>query len=335
MGVFMQIFSTLPFQVVLLIVGFVLLIKGADWFVEGSSSIAKRLMVPTIIIGMTIVAMGTSLPEAAVSVRASFAGNNELAVSNVTGSNLFNLLVVIGLCAVLKNVPIKRDTIKKDIPFSIGITVIMLALGIWGMILGHADGLIFIAIFVFYLLRMITTAMNKRRSEETDGALKEKREGASLQAALVETKPVWQSAILIGIGIVGIILGGTWVVNGASSIATAFDLSQNLIGLTIVAIGTSLPELVTSMVAAKKGEVDLAMGNAIGSNIFNILFVLGIAASISPVAFNTENIVDICILIVVSIIVWLFARSGKKINRTEGILMLVIYAAYMVYICLR
>ena len=279
--------------------------------------------------------MGTSLPEAAVSVRASFAGNNELAVSNVTGSNLFNLLVVIGLCAVLKNVPIKRDTIKKDIPFSIGITVIMLALGIWGMILGHADGLIFIAIFVFYLLRMITTAMNKRRSEETDGALKEKREGASLQAALVETKPVWQSAILIGIGIVGIILGGTWVVNGASAIATAFGLSQNLIGLTIVAIGTSLPELVTSMVAAKKGEVDLAMGNAIGSNIFNILFVLGIAASISPVAFNTENIVDICILIVVSIIVWLFARSGKKINRTEGILMLVIYAAYMVYICLR
>ncbi len=330
----MQIFSTLPFQIVLLLVGFVLLIKGADWFVEGSSSIAKRLMVPTIIIGMTIVAMGTSLPEAAVSVRASFAGNNELAVSNVTGSNLFNLLVVIGLCAILNNVPIKRDTEKKDIPFSIGITVIMLVLGIVGMALGHVDGLIFIAIFIFYLLRMITTAMNKR-SEETDGALKEKREGASLQAALVAPKPVWQSVLLIGIGIVGIILGGTWVVNGASAIALAFGLSQNLVGLTIVAIGTSLPELVTSMVAAKKGEVDLAMGNAIGSNIFNILFVLGIAASISPVGFDTENIIDISILIGVSLIVWVFAKTGKKIGRKEGLLMIAIYAAYMVYICLR
>lgn len=330
----MEVLHSLPFQIILLVAGFVFLIKGADFFVDGSSSIAKRLMVPTIIIGMTIVAMGTSLPEAAVSVRASFAGNNELAVSNVTGSNLFNLLVVIGICAVLKDVPIKQDTQKKDIPFSAIITIIMLGLGIVGMSLGHADGLIFIAIFVFYLLRMIVTAMNKR-SEETDGTLKEMREEASLQAALVEPKPIWKSVVLIGVGIVGIILGGTWVVNGASAIALAFGLSQNLVGLTIVAIGTSLPELVTSVVAAKKGEVDLAMGNAIGSNIFNILFVLGIAASISPVDFNIENVVDISILIIVSILVWFFARSDKKISRKEGSIMIIIYAVYVVYICLR
>ena len=330
----MTFINSLPFQIILLVVGFVFLIKGADLFVDGSSSIAKRLRVPSIIIGMTIVAMGTSLPEAAVSVRASFAGNNELAVSNVTGSNLFNLLIVIGICACLNKVPIKRDTEKKDIPFSIGITVIMLVLGIIGMSLGHADGLIFIAIFVFYLLRMIVTAMNKR-SEDTDGTLKEMREEANLQAALVQPKPIWQSAVLIGIGVVGIILGGTWVVNGASAVAAAFGLSQNLIGLTIVSIGTSLPELVTSVVAAKKGEVDLAMGNAIGSNVFNVLFVLGIATTISAVDVNLENVIDLIVLIGVSLLVWVFARTEKKIDRREGIIMVAIYAAYMVYICLR
>lgn len=316
---------------VLLIVGFILLIKGADFFVEGSSGVAKKLKVPALIIGMTIVAMGTSLPECAVSVAASLAGNNELAVSNVVGSNIFNLVVVCGACAVFCPLAVKENILKKEFPFSILVAGLLLLLGYIGMIVGRADGIILLVIFVAFLLWMIFSALKARKQEKTA----ELEAEAAAEEADIKEIPVWLCIIYIVGGAVAIAYGGNLVVESASAIATAFGLSQNLIGLTIVAMGTSLPELVTSIVAARKDEVDMALGNVIGSNIFNILFVLGIAATISPVAFIMENVIDIVILIAMSILVLGFAWSKKKIGRWEGVFMLLVYAGYMVYICMR
>ena len=306
---------------IILVIGFFLLIKGADFFVEGSSSVAKLLRVPSIIIGLTIVAMGTSLPECAVSVTASLSGNNALAVSNVIGSNIFNLLVVCGFCALFTPLAVQKDTIKRDIPFSLICTFVMLILGWIGMSLGHLDGVIFLVIFAGFIIMMVRSALNAR-SEAQDGDE-------------IEVLPVWKCIVFIIVGAIGIALGGDAVVDGASVIAAEFGLSQTLIGLTIVALGTSLPELVTSIVAARKNEVDMALGNVIGSNIFNILFVLGIAAAISPIQFIRENIIDIILLIFMSLEVWFFAQSKKKLARGEGIVMLLVYAVYMVYICKR
>lgn len=316
---------------VLLIVGFILLIKGADFFVEGSSGVAKKLKVPALIIGMTIVAMGTSLPECAVSVAASLAGNNELAVSNVVGSNIFNLVVVCGACAVFCPLAVKENILKKEFPFSILVAGLLLLLGYIGMIVGRADGIILLVIFVAFLLWMIFSALKARKQEKTA----ELEAEAAAEEADIKEIPVWLCIIYIAGGALAIAYGGNLVVESASAIATAFGLSQNLIGLTIVAMGTSLPELVTSIVAARKDEVDMALGNVIGSNIFNILFVLGIAATISPVAFIMENVIDIVILIAMSILVLGFAWSKKKIGRWEGVFMLLVYAGYMVYICMR
>ena len=306
---------------IILVIGFFLLIKGADFFVEGSSSVAKLLRVPSIIIGLTIVAMGTSLPECAVSVTASLSGNNALAVSNVIGSNIFNLLVVCGFCALFTPLAVQKDTIKRDIPFSLICTFVMLILGWIGMSLGHLDGVIFLVIFAGFIIMMVRSALNAR-SEAQDGDE-------------IEVLPVWKCIVFIIGCAIAIKYGGDFVVDGASFIASAMGLSQNLIGLTIVALGTSLPELVTSIVAAKKDEVDMAVGNVIGSNVFNILFVLGIAATISPVAFIFENVIDIIVLIAVTLIIWFFAWSKNEINRKEGVAMLALYVIYMVYIIVR
>ena len=310
--------------VVILVIGFVLLIKGADFFVEGSSSVAKRLRVPSIIIGLTIVAMGTSLPECAVSVTASLAGSNALAVSNVVGSNIFNLMVVCGACALFAPLTIQKNTLKKEFPLSIICALLLLGLGFVGMVLGRIDGIIFLAIFICYILWMIKTALKARAEGANSGEEEE-----------IKLLPVWRCILYIVGGMVAIKFGGDFVVDGAVVIAGGFGLSQNLIGLTIVAMGTSLPELVTSIVAARKNEVDMALGNVIGSNIFNILFVLGIAATISPVAFIMENVIDIVILIAMSLVVWIMAWTKQKINRKEGIVMLAMYAVYLVYICIR
>ena len=293
----------------LLVAGFVLLIKGADFFVDGSSSVAKRLKVPSMIIGLTIVAMGTSLPECAVSVTASLSNNNALAVSNVVGSNIFNLMVVCGVCTLFVPLAVSVDTLKKEFPFSIICAVLLVIFGKFGMILGRADGIIFLVLFAAYLGWMIKSALSARNS-----ALSKEAEEADEQIKIL---PVWQCIIYIIGGAVAIKFGGDFVVNGASTIASS---------LTIVALGTSLPELVTSIVAAKKDEVDMALGNVIGSNIFNILLVLGVAGAISPVTFISENIIDIIILIIMSVVVWVFAWSKK---------MLVSYAIYLVYICMR
>ena len=315
--------SGMLMAVVMLVGGFVLLIKGADYFVEGSSSVAKRLRVPSIIIGLTIVAMGTSLPECAVSLTASMSGQNALAVSNVVGSNIFNLMVVCGFCAVFSSLPIEKDTLKKEFPFSIGCGVLLLVLGYIGMEVGHLDGVILLVLFVGYIVYMVRSALKARAA------------GKDVEEEEYEIIPVWKSIVFIVGGIIAIKFGGDFVVDGAVVIAKSFGLSENLIGLTIVACGTSLPELVTSVVAARKNEVDMALGNVIGSNVFNVLFVLGIAASISPIAFIMENVIDIVILTVMSLLVWGLGWTKQKIDRKEGILMLVIYAVYLVYICVR
>lgn len=325
-----------PFALVVLflVIGFVLLIKGADFFVEGSSSVAKRLHVPSIIIGLTIVAMGTSLPETAVSVSASITGNNELAVSNVVGSNIFNLMVVIGVCAMIATVNVAKETIKRDIPLSLICAGLLLLLGIVGlgdkssMTLGHLDGVIFIAAFagyIFYMVKIALKASKEGRKVEV--------EGGSDEEIKVRSVPI--SILFIIGGAAAIAIGGDMTVDAASRIASDLGMSQTLIGLTIVSIGTSLPELVTSIVAARKNEVDMALGNAIGSNVFNILMVLGIASAISPISIIKENIIDLCVLIVFTICVWIFAGTKKKIGRLEGFVMVALYAAYAVYIIIR
>ena len=316
----------------ILVIGFVLLIKGADYFVEGSSSVARRLKVPSLIIGMTIVAMGTSLPECAVSVTASLTGNNTLAVSNVVGSNIFNLMVVCGVCALFAPLTIKKDTLQKEFPLSIICAILLMFLGYFGMTLGHVEGVILLIIFVGYLLWMIQAARTARKKHMKERLMTEEEEFTEDD---IDILPIWKCLVFIVGGMIAIKYGGDFVVDGASVIAARLGLSQTLIGLTIVATGTSLPELVTSIVAARKNEVDMALGNVIGSNIFNILFVLGIAASISPVAFLLENIIDIIILVIMSLIVMVFAWTSQTIKRNEGIFMLVVYAAYLVYICIR
>ena len=331
-----KIINNAPFALVLvfLVIGFVLLIKGADFFVEGSSSVAKRLHVPSIIIGLTIVAMGTSLPETAVSVSASLAGNNELAVSNVVGSNIFNLMVVIGVCAILATVNVARETIRRDIPLSLICAGLLMLLGIvgfgdkTGMTLGHLDGVIFIVLFACYIIYMVRTAMKASKEGK-----KVEIEGGSDEEIKLVSVPM--SILFIIGGAIAIAVGGDVTVDAASRIASDLGMSQTLIGLTIVSIGTSLPELVTSIVAARKNEVDMALGNAIGSNIFNILMVLGIASAISPISIITENIIDLCVLIVFTICAWIFAGTKKKIGRAEGLCMVALYAAYAVYIIVR
>ena len=325
-----------PFALVLvfLIIGFVLLIKGADFFVEGSSSVAKRLHVPSIIIGLTIVAMGTSLPETAVSVSAALTGNNELAVSNVVGSNIFNLMVVIGVCAMIATVNVAKETIKRDIPFSLVCAGLLLLLGIAGfgdkagMILGHLDGVIFLGAFAGYIFYMIKIALKASKEGK-----KIEIEGGSDEEIKLISVPL--SILFILGGAVAIAIGGDVTVDAASRIAGDLGMSQTLIGLTIVSIGTSLPELVTSIVAARKDEVDMALGNAIGSNIFNILMVLGIASAIRPVSIITENIIDLCVLIAFTVCVWIFAGTRKKIGKIEGFCMVALYAAYAAYIIIR
>jgi len=319
---------------VLLVVGFVLLIKGADYFVEGSSSVAKQFNVPAVIIGLTIVAMGTSLPETSVSVTASMVGNNALAISNAVGSNIFNLMMVIGVCAIMTPVPVGRDTIVRDIPFSGFCALLLMGLGILGfadangMTLGHLDGVILLVFFTVFIVSLIRRTIKAiKAGEEVDV------EGGSDED--IEVLPIWKSIIFIVGGAAAIAIGGDLTVNTASRIAITFGMSQTLVGLTIVSIGTSLPELVTSVVAARKNQIGMALGNAIGSNVFNFLMVLGIASAISPITFITENIIDITVLLIFTLAVWALSAKKKILTRTSGVVMVLLYAVYAVYICIR
>ncbi len=332
-----NIINGLPIAAVILLlaVGFAFLVKGADFFVEGSSGIAKKLKVPPIIIGLTIVAMGTSLPETAVSVTASLVQNNELAVSNVVGSNIFNLMFVIGVCSILTPIMVQKATVVRDIPLSLGCALFLLVLGIsglgdkTGMTLGHADGVIFLIVFAGYIFTMVRSAMKARAAGQ-----KVEIEGVE-ECDNMKELSYGKSILFLIVGAAAIAFGGDLTVDTASRIAIELGMSQTLVGLTIVSIGTSLPELVTSVVAARKNEVDMAVGNAVGSNIFNILMVLGISSAISPVALIRENIIDIVLLMVFSVMVWIFAGTRKKIERKEGIIMVVVYLIYCAYIIAR
>ena len=332
-----NIINGLPIAAVILLlaVGFAFLVKGADFFVEGSSSIAKKLKVPPIIIGLTIVAMGTSLPETAVSVTASLVQNNELAVSNVVGSNIFNLMFVIGVCSILTPIMVQKATVVRDIPLSLGCALFLLVLGVSGlgdkagMTLGHADGVIFLIVFAGYIFTMVRSAMKARAAGQ-----KVEIEGVE-ECDNMKELSYGKSILFLIVGAAAIAFGGDLTVDTASRIAIELGMSQTLVGLTIVSIGTSLPELVTSVVAARKNEVDMAVGNAVGSNIFNILMVLGISSAISPVALIRENIIDIVLLMVFSVMVWIFAGTRKKIERKEGSIMVVVYLVYCAYIIAR
>lgn len=317
--------------VFVLIIGFILLIKGADFFVEGASSVAKMLKVSSLIIGMTIVAMGTSLPETSVSIAASMNNQNTLAVSNVVGSNIFNLMVVLGVCAVITELKVSKDVLKRDYPFSVLCAILLLVAGVIGMTLGRMDGIIFLVIFAVFIFYLIKSALDARKS----GEISEKEREMNEEMEEMEDLPVWKCILYIIGGAIAIKYGGDWVVDSASVIATSFGISATLVGLTICSVGTSLPELVTSIVAARKNELDMAVGNVVGSNVFNILMVLGIAATVSPIAFLTENIIDIVVLLVFSLITWVLCVTQKKLSKKEGILMLVLYTIYLVYICIR
>ncbi|HRR75973.1 MAG TPA: calcium/sodium antiporter [Ruminococcus sp.] len=303
----------------LLITGFVLLIKGADFFVDGSSAVAKKFKVSPLIIGMTIVAMGTSLPETSVSVSASLAGKNDLSISNVVGSNIFNLMIVAGVCAVFNRLPVSGIALKRDFPVSVAAALVLIG---FGGLLGEVPrygGLILLLLFAGFLWLMIHSALKAR--EEADEEYKDIAN--------------WKCALFILGGIAAIAAGGKMVVEGVSDIARNFGMSDNLIGMTIVALGTSLPELVTSIVAARKKETDMALGNVIGSNIFNILFVLGIAATISPMGFTLENTIDTAFLIAVSLMVMTFCIPKKQLERWHGIAMILLYSGYTAYLFVR
>ena len=323
-----QFISSAPMIVVigLLLVGFALLVKGADFFVEGSSSVAKKFKVPSIIIGLTIVAMGTSLPETAVSVSASIANNNAMAISNVIGSNIFNMMVVIGICAMLTVVPVEKETLKRDFPFSVICAVLLMVFGILGgMSVGRLDGAIFLVLFAGFIIFLVREALKAAKAGKEVHSEADEIKMVSMPLAVV---------YIIG-GAIAIAVGGDLTVDTASRIAETLGMSQTLIGLTIVSIGTSLPELVTSVVAARKNEIGMALGNAIGSNVFNILMVVGIASVISPIEMITNNIVDTIVLIVFSLIVWVMAWTKSKLDKKEGFLMVLMYVIYAVCIVLR
>ena len=311
-----------------LLVGFFLLIKGADLFVDGTSSIAKLLKVPSIIIGLTIVAMGTSAPEMAVSVGAAIKGQNDIVISNVLGSNIFNLLVVAGGCAVIKGLPVSIDLRKRDFPFSIGIAALLLFFCLNSLIIGgkgftinRTEGIILFAGLMAYLGFLVYSAVKGRTGLPGDEEIK--------------TMSPLKSVFYTALGIAGIVVGGDLVVDSARDIAAAFGLSQTIIGLTILAVGTSLPELVTSLVATRKGENDLAMGNVIGSNIFNILGVLGLSAAVSPVKVSGFSVIDLSLFIGFCLIIYLVTYFRNKIERLPGILMVLTYLGYMTYAVMR
>ena len=307
-------------NILLLIAGFALLIKGADFFVDGASGIADKFGIPQIIIGLTIVALGTSAPEAAVSITAAFNQNTGVAIGNVIGSNILNILIILGVTSCIIPLTVQKNTLRYEIPFVIFITVLLVVMG--GLLgeLGLIAGIILLAAFAVFFVYLIRTSKNGGGEEESEEPKKK--------------KPVWLLILMTLLGLVGIVLGSNFTVDGATVIAKTFGMSDRLIGLTIVALGTSLPELVTSIVAGKKGNSDIAVGNVVGSNIFNILFVLGLTAVICPIPYEPKFIIDGIIAIAAAILLLLciIFDKEKKIRRWGGITMLVCYAGYFVYL---
>ena len=305
-------------QLLLLVVGFVLLMKGADWFVEGASKIADRFGIPQLVIGLTIVAMGTSLPEAAVSIASALKGSAGITIGNVVGSNIMNVLVILGLTAVICAIPVKKSTVRYEIPFTIAITVLLAVLGLVDNKISRAEGGILWAFMILYLLYLLKMAKSGEAQEETS----EEAEKQSLIRLL----------LMVVVGAAMIVFGSDLTVDAATELAIVFGVDDRIIGLTIVAFGTSLPELVTSVTAALKGKTDIAVGNIVGSNVFNILFVVGTSALITPVAYNKGFLVDRVAAIAAVVLLLLCVLRKKTLGRLGGALMLAGYAAYFVYL---
>lgn len=306
-------------QFVLLVVGFVMLIKGADWFVEGASKVADRFGIPQIVIGLTIVAMGTSLPEAAVSISAATKGSADITVGNVLGSNSLNVLVILGLTSVIRAIAVKKNTMRYEMPFTIAITVMLATMGLLDNQVGRLEGVILWGCMFLYLAYLVW--VSKSDKDAIEEAAKADEKESMLKMFLM---------ILIGAGM--IVFGSDITVDAATAIATGFGMSQRLVGLTIVAFGTSLPELVTSCTAAVKGKADIAVGNIVGSNIFNVLFVVGTTALITPVPYSTNFLVDSIVAVGAVVLLLICVIPKKQLGRVGGILMLLGYAGYFVYL---
>ncbi|TXC89339.1 calcium/sodium antiporter [Metabacillus litoralis] len=315
---------------ILLLVGLALLIKGADYFVEGASSIARSLNVSPLLIGLTIVAFGTSSPEATVSIIAALEGNAGVALGNVVGSNIFNITLVVGITALLNPLKVESETIRKEIPYTLLASTVLLVLisditlqSLNANFITRSDGfilLLFFAIFLYYIFEVARHSRDKVKEENEDFPK--------------SSSKVKNILFTIG-GLAAIIFGGDIVVDNATTIAFSFGMSETLVGLTIVAIGTSLPELITSITAAIKKESEIALGNIVGSNIFNILFVLGAASVVSPLAVDSKIFIDVLLMMIITVVLLVFSRTGFRIGKREGVFLIISYVVYMTYILMR
>lgn len=310
----MEIFN----QCLLLVLGFLMLVKGADWFVDGSAGVAERFGIPQLVIGLTIVAVGTSSPEAAVSMAAAVKGSADITIGNVMGSNILNIFVILGLTSVITAVEVAKSTVKYEIPYMVLVTGILLAFGYTGNEINRIEGVVLWALFLIFFIYLFK--MSKENKEEV-----KKKSGK---------KSMWLLLLLTITGLGLIVWGSDVTVDAATSIASALGFSERIIGLTIVALGTSLPELFTSASAAMKGKADIAIGNIVGSNIFNILFVVGTTALITPVAFTSNFVIDALIVITAGILLWLCIFKKNRLTRKGGVIMLSCYAGYFIYLLL-
>lgn len=311
-------------QLLMLIIGFVLLMKGADWFVDGASGIAGKLGIPELIIGLTIVAMGTSLPEAAVSISAAAKGSAEITIGNVVGSNILNVLIILGITSLIRTIPVQKSTVRYEIPFTMGVTMLLAGLGIFDHLIGRLDGGILWCFFILYLSYLFYMA--RHGCENAIG------EQASKEESIKKAKPLLLLFLMILVGGAMIVFGSDLTVDAATAIAREFGMTERFIGLTIVAFGTSLPELVTSVTAAIKGKSDIAIGNIVGSNIFNILFVVGTTALITPVQYAKGFLVDSIMAMLAVLLLLLCVLKDHRLGRIGGALMLLTYAGYFVYL---
>lgn len=305
-------------ELVLLVIGFVMLIKGADIFVEGAAGIAAKFGIPQLVIGLTIVAMGTSAPEAAVSIAAAFKGTADITIGNVVGSNIMNILVILGVTSIIVTMAVQRSTVRYEIPFVVLVTIVLLVMGAQDGQIGRVDGVILWALFIVYLVYLFVMARRGRQTDEEKPAA-----------------PVWKLLLYVVVGAVLIVVGADVSVDAASEIARIIGLSERFIGLTIVAFGTSLPELCTSVVAARRGNADLAIGNIVGSNIFNILFVVGTTALIIPVPFNPAFAIDTAVAVIAALLLWICVLPGRKLICPAGVCMLAGYAGYFAYLMMK
>ncbi len=301
-------------QLLLLVVGFTMLVKGADWFVDGTSGIARKMGIPQLVVGLTIVAMGTSAPEAAVSITAALKNNADIAIGNVLGSNILNILIILGITAVITSVAIQKSTLKIEMPYMILITVVLIVMGMNDGAVNFWEGVILWVLFIIYLGYLFVLAKNgKEENEEVE-------------------KSTWKLLLSAIIGGVVVVWGSNITVDSATSIATILGMSERFIGLTIVALGTSLPELVTSVTAAIKGNADIAIGNIVGSNIFNILFVIGTSALITSIPYEASFLFDGIVAVAAGILLWISVFRHLELRRFWGVVMLLGYAAYFVYL---